>query len=297
MMRRGNSNMLHRSLFHGWRLRGAILAGIVVFILAGTFHPFPPGSQTASGQDEPGGFTNPHERDPEALQEGKILYQRLCIFCHGAGGRGAKGPDLTDDFWRFGGRDGEVFASIAAGRPGTQMGAFAGRITSDEIWKIIAYLRSQYYGALAKAKEKGVLTACADPHNLPFSEKDPKPTGFNVELAGEIAQRLGLRAQYFWIDTRKGLDRALGNSLLQKRCDFFIGVPAGEIRTDRINLTDPYLGYVPEPGLRWNLVIALREADKDLKATLDQTLNGLMNEGVLQRIAEQYGVAYHAPFK
>lgn len=289
--------MLWRNLFHAWPLKGALVGGIVVFTLSGIFWTLPPGIQTAAGQEEPEGFTNPFERDPQAIQEGKVLYQRLCIFCHGARGRGAKGPDLTDDFWRFGGRDGEVFASIAAGRPRTQMGAFAGRITSDEIWRIIAYLRSQYYGALAKAKEKGLLTACADPHNLPFSEKDPKPTGFDVQLAGEIAQRMGLRVQYFWVDTRKGISRALDNSLLQKRCDLFIGVPAGQVGSDGILLTKPYLGYTPASGLQWNLAMAVREADKDLKTTLDQTLNGLMNEGVLQGIAEQYGVAYHAPFK
>jgi len=282
---------MHRKrLFHVRPPKRALLVGMIALPLASTFWPFPSGGQTALGQDEPAGLINPFEGNPDAIEEGKVLYQRLCIFCHGAGGRGAKGPDLTDDFWRFGGRDGDVFASIAAGRPGTQMGAFAGRLTSDEIWKIIAYLRSQHYGALAKAKEKGVMTVCADPNNPPFSTRDPKPTGFDVELAHEITQRLGLRPSYFWVDTRKGFTRTLGNSLLQKRCDLFLGVPAEQGGTDEIILTNPYLSYVPEPGRQRNLAIAVREGDKDLKTTLDQTLNSLRNEGVLQRITDRYRI-------
>jgi cytochrome c(L) len=98
---------------------------------------------TAHAQEE---VKNPFGNDPQAIQEGYILFQRLCVPCHGAGARGDSGPNLTDDYWRWGDRDTDLFATITAGRPNTQMGAFGGRVTAIEIWKLIAYIRSQYQG-------------------------------------------------------------------------------------------------------------------------------------------------------
>ncbi|HWP48900.1 MAG TPA: c-type cytochrome [Candidatus Limnocylindrales bacterium] len=91
------------------------------------------------------GVKNPYEGNAQAVEEGAALYKSYCAFCHGTGARGAKGPNLTDEFWKWGGTDEAVFETIAHGRPGTQMGAFltAEKLNEDKIWKIIAYLRSQ----------------------------------------------------------------------------------------------------------------------------------------------------------
>jgi putative heme-binding domain-containing protein len=80
-----------------------------------------------------------------AVEEGSTLYKSYCTFCHGTGGRGAKGPNLTDEFWKFGGTDDAIFETISRGRPGTQMGAFltAEKMNEDQIWKVVAYLRNQ----------------------------------------------------------------------------------------------------------------------------------------------------------
>jgi putative heme-binding domain-containing protein len=91
------------------------------------------------------GVKNPYEGNTQAVEEGAALYKSYCAFCHGTGAKGAKGPNLTDEFWKWGGTDEAVFETIAHGRPGTQMGAFlmAEKLNEDKIWKIIAYLRSQ----------------------------------------------------------------------------------------------------------------------------------------------------------
>lgn len=99
------------------------------------------------------GVKNPYEGSVEAVEEGAALYKSYCTFCHGTGGRGAKGPNLTDEFWKFGGTDEAIYQTLAHGRPGTQMGAFltAEKMNEDQIWKVIAYLRSQAtYGDWAR---------------------------------------------------------------------------------------------------------------------------------------------------
>ncbi|MBL0170579.1 MAG: c-type cytochrome [Gemmatimonadaceae bacterium] len=87
-------------------------------------------------------LTNPFEHDAKALATGAKLYIAYnCIDCHGAEGSGSMGPSLADGRWHFGGRDGEVFESIYQGRP-EGMPAWGGRIANDQIWMLVAYVRS-----------------------------------------------------------------------------------------------------------------------------------------------------------
>jgi mono/diheme cytochrome c family protein len=82
--------------------------------------------------------------DPVALERGRKLFVGTCAgYCHVAGGRGlGNAPDLLDCEWRHGGSDGEIFAVLRAGIPGTPMLGYAGRLPDDDLWRVIAYLRS-----------------------------------------------------------------------------------------------------------------------------------------------------------
>jgi len=110
-------------------------AVLLVLLAAG---PLP--TVAAEGGDE---VKNPHEGDPAAIARGSDLFAARCSFCHGGGGKGAKGPALTSGHYKRGGSDLVLFSTIATGRPGTQMGAFSGTLSADEIWDIIAYIRDQ----------------------------------------------------------------------------------------------------------------------------------------------------------
>ena len=145
-------------------------------------------------------ITNPLHGNPEAIEKGYNLYHRYCSICHGTRAKGAKGPSLRDEVWTWGGSDTDVFTTIVAGRPNTLMGAFGARVQPMDIWSIIAYLRTEYRGALYDAREKGVLTVCAMPNQLPASDKNSG--GFNIALAEEIAGRMGLKANYVWAKSR-----------------------------------------------------------------------------------------------
>ncbi|GHB12626.1 substrate-binding domain-containing protein [Modicisalibacter luteus] len=67
------------------------------------------------------------------------------------------------------------------------------------------------------------LRVCADPNNLPFSNK--REEGFENELAELVAKSLGRsEVVYTWYPQRRGFSR---NTLNKGRCDLIMGVPAG----------------------------------------------------------------------
>ena len=93
-------------------------------------------------------LTNPFEGNRNALATGaRIFVSYNCVDCHGADGSGAMGPSFQDGRWRFGGSASEVFESIYQGRP-EGMPAWGGRISEEQIWMLVAYVRSLATGDL-----------------------------------------------------------------------------------------------------------------------------------------------------
>lgn len=85
---------------------------------------------------------NPFEGDARARTLGSQLFVAYnCVDCHGADGSGAMGPSLADARWHFGGSPAAVFESIYEGRP-SGMPSWGGRISNDEIWQLVTYVRS-----------------------------------------------------------------------------------------------------------------------------------------------------------
>src|SRR5437867_1156751 len=85
---------------------------------------------------------NPFAGDLRAITQGQVLFRQECVFCHGVGARGGmRGPDLTTGSWTHGGSDADVSRTIREGVPGTAMPA--NRLTEDEVWEIVSYLRAE----------------------------------------------------------------------------------------------------------------------------------------------------------
>src|SRR5438270_13763090 len=84
---------------------------------------------------------NPFAGNAAAIAAGRTLYSQACVACHGADGRGDRGPSLVSGNFARGGADGEIFINIRSGIRGTQMPAFAA-FTTDQAWQIISYIRS-----------------------------------------------------------------------------------------------------------------------------------------------------------
>jgi cytochrome c(L) len=87
-------------------------------------------------------IVNPYAGDAAAIKEGENLFVRMnCAYCHGFTGQGGMGPNLADNFWRYGGDDASVFQTIYAGRA-KGMPAWGRMLSEDQIWKLVAYVRT-----------------------------------------------------------------------------------------------------------------------------------------------------------
>ena len=92
---------------------------------------------------------NPLANDPKAAKAGEYEFRINCALCHGLGAHGGgRGPDLTRAKKKHTHNDAEMFAVINNGIPGTVMPANGTNgqgvgMTEEEIWEIVAYIRSQ----------------------------------------------------------------------------------------------------------------------------------------------------------
>jgi mono/diheme cytochrome c family protein len=85
------------------------------------------------------------ERD---LVSGREIYVNTCMRCHGIDGKGSLGitlvpppadlssPAIQDRL------DGTLFRRIHEGKPNTAMGAWKHSLSDDEIWDVLAYVRT-----------------------------------------------------------------------------------------------------------------------------------------------------------
>lgn len=111
-----------------------------------------------------GKLANPYKDTQEDIvAQGSKDFQRYsCSGCHGGGGGGGMGPPLTNDIWIYGGDDDTLFRLIALGSDQLQKQGYTrtgrehvvgpmmpfGTIiqNADDLWKILAFIRSKYSG-------------------------------------------------------------------------------------------------------------------------------------------------------
>jgi mono/diheme cytochrome c family protein len=96
-------------------------------------------------------LVNPIPNSAKTLEEGKILYGRYCIHCHGEGGKGDglvgkeyKGvPSYSSDAYKTM-NDGHIFHVITHGKG--RMWPHGSQVTPEERWKIVQYVHKLQQG-------------------------------------------------------------------------------------------------------------------------------------------------------
>lgn len=101
---------------------------------------------------------------------------------------------------------------------------------------------------LERIQATGTVTLCADPANPPQSASGPAPSGYDIEIAQEIARMLGAKLEVHWFATRYA--RRAFRQLIEGRCDYIMGLPSNidfEEADARMALSEPYTttGFVP----------------------------------------------------
>jgi mono/diheme cytochrome c family protein len=93
------------------------------------------------------GQTNP--LGPDAAADGAKVFQANCVPCHGPEGHGdgPAGQSLEPKPKNLGviqniAGDDYLFWRISRGSPGTSMVAWDGILTDDQIWQVIAFIRT-----------------------------------------------------------------------------------------------------------------------------------------------------------
>jgi mono/diheme cytochrome c family protein len=102
---------------------------------------------------------------------GAPLYLQHCTSCHGIQGQGVDAPPLRNNQYIQTGGDQSVFATVAEGRPGTEMPAWlqgnGGPLIDAQISSVVAYLHTL----------QGVATLPTAPPEPPEPTETPLPSG------------------------------------------------------------------------------------------------------------------------
>ena len=120
--------------------------GNLVVVLAATLLGFSLTAGAAqpsslAGQEKE--IKNPVAGTPEAIEQGRMVFRFSCSICHGLGATGGmRAPDLTRGRWAHGGSDAAIFRTISEGVRGTEMPGSQGFLMEEQVWSVIAYLRS-----------------------------------------------------------------------------------------------------------------------------------------------------------
>lgn len=107
---------------------------------------------------------NPYTGDEVKIEEGKKKWFSFgCSGCHGGGGGGGMCPSAINEKWVYGGKDDVLFRLITLGSdalmkqghtriakesvvaPMPQVGEMT-NMTTDDIWLVMTYMRSQFKG-------------------------------------------------------------------------------------------------------------------------------------------------------
>jgi mono/diheme cytochrome c family protein len=123
----------------------SIRSVLLVLAIVGTMSVLGAAAADKSGTPDEVGTANPFAGDAEAAKAGRQLFLNTgCYNCHGLEAKGGGiAPDLTASKLD----PQQMFRTIHDGRPGTLMPSWGKQLSSDEIWKVVTYLRSQRPGA------------------------------------------------------------------------------------------------------------------------------------------------------
>lgn len=78
--------------------------------------------------------------DEQSISIGKNIWSSNCVACHGAGGEGGVGPNMTDEFWIHGGGIQNIFKIIKYGVPEKGMIAWSTQLRPTDMQRVASFI-------------------------------------------------------------------------------------------------------------------------------------------------------------
>jgi polar amino acid transport system substrate-binding protein len=94
------------------------------------------------------------------------------------------------------------------------------------------------YGGLGRVRSAGELVVGLDQNNLPFSAAHPKPAGLDCEIAGLLAEQLGVKLRVYWAYSAH--DSYPSKLATKKLCDVVLSVVPDDRFGKRVLYSRPY---------------------------------------------------------
>lgn len=118
----------------------SIRSAFMLLLMSGSIGVLGAAAADQSGPSDQTGTANPFAGNAEAVKSGRqVFLDTGCYNCHGFEAKGGgMAPDLTASKLD----PQQMFRTVHDGRPGTLMPSWGKQLSSDEIWKVVTYLRS-----------------------------------------------------------------------------------------------------------------------------------------------------------
>jgi polar amino acid transport system substrate-binding protein len=94
------------------------------------------------------------------------------------------------------------------------------------------------YSALSRVRSAGELVVALDQSNLPFSTAHPRPAGLDFEIAGLLAEQIGVRLRVYWAYSAH--DSYPSKLAAKQLCDVILGVMPDDRFGQRVLYSRPY---------------------------------------------------------
>jgi polar amino acid transport system substrate-binding protein len=137
------------------------------------------------------------------------------------------------------------FPAFAEGKPAGTEGAggegvirhgVAGRGPEPQLGRV--QTSRHPYGGLVRVRSAGELVVGLDQNNLPFSGAHPRPAGLDYEIAGLLAEQLGVSLRVYWAYSAH--DSYPSKLATKKLCDVILGVTPDDRFARRVLYSRPY---------------------------------------------------------
>ena len=86
------------------------------------------------------------------IQAGKNVFQQYCAVCHGGQAEGLVGPNLTDNYWIYGGKINDLFRTIKQGG-NNGMKSWKDELSPVQIQQVASFVKSLAGSNPPNAKE------------------------------------------------------------------------------------------------------------------------------------------------